>query len=165
VCKWCGSKWFIKYGKRGGRQVCFCKVCRKKFSEPKELYWHHKPNHVVIKALDLYFKEPSLRKASDYLSRYYGTYVSYGIIYRWIKKKLIWVEGPGGSGKTTLVNWLIRELMKYADKYRILPIPVRIKPRSVYNALSAIELLVECDVEEYLRGNERGRFLIVLGGV
>ena len=55
--------------------------------------------------------------------------------------------------------------MKDADKYRILPIPVRIKPRSVYNALSAIELLVECDVEEYLRGNERGRFLIVLGGV
>ena len=75
-----------------------------------------------------------------------------------LNEKLIWVDGPGGSGKTTLVSWLIRELMENTDKYRILLIPVRIKPRSVYNAFSAIELLVKCGVEEYLGGNEIGRF-------
>ena len=75
------------------------------------------------------------------------------------RKELIWVDGPSGSGKTTLVSWLVRELMKGVDKYRVLPILVRIKPRSVYDAFSAIELLVESGVRDYLKGDDVGRFL------
>ena len=76
-----------------------------------------------------------------------------------LKNKLTWVDGPGGSGKSTLVSWLVRELVKEVDKYRILPIPVRIKPRSIGNVSDAIKLLVESGVRDYLKGDEAGKFL------
>jgi len=83
TCKFCGCIYVIKYGKKKGRQIYMCKSCGRRFIEPKELSWHYKPDHVVVRALDLYFKGLSLRKVSDYLMKYDGIYVSYGTVYRW----------------------------------------------------------------------------------
>ena len=74
----------------------------------------------------------------------------------------IWVSGPGGAGKTTLVNWLTKHLLEHPDQYKIFPIYIKLKPmplKAITSAREAIEFLAENGAKEYFKGRNIREFL------
>jgi transposase-like protein len=111
-CKWCGSKFIIKYGNESGKQVYKCKECERKFVLDEGFKKMKYEPKIITIALDLYFKGTSLRKISDHLKQFYGLDVHFSTLYRWINKyvKLIGEYAdsliPKLSGK-----WNVDEMM------------------------------------------------------
>jgi len=85
-CTHCGSKNYIKYGKKNGRQHYMCKECNRKFVD--NLYFERlkADPKIICLTLDLYFKGVSLRKISDHLKQFYNLDISYVTVFRWIDR-------------------------------------------------------------------------------
>ena len=91
VCKKCHSaKYLVKYGVRpnqsGPAQKLYCKRCKTWSTDRGGFERMKNQTIVIVSALDLYFRNVSLRQISQHLHSTFGIYVSYGAIYNWIRK-------------------------------------------------------------------------------
>jgi transposase-like protein len=91
VCKKCHSaKYLVKYGIRrnqsGPVQKLYCKRCKVWSTDRGGFERMKNQTIVIVSALDLYFRNVSLRQISQHFHSTFGIYVSYGAIYNWIRK-------------------------------------------------------------------------------
>jgi len=91
ICPHCGSgKYVVKrgfrYNRSGPRQIYYCKVCKKAFTERSPFLKMKHDAATILAALDLYFKGLSLRKVRDHLMQFYGEKVHHTTILKWIRK-------------------------------------------------------------------------------
>jgi transposase-like protein len=89
-CRYCKSSEVIKYGNRynksGKTQIYKCKSCKKIFSDNTTFPKMKHKGEIITIALDLYFKNVSLRGIKDHLRQIYGVKVSHVTILYWIRK-------------------------------------------------------------------------------
>lgn len=85
-CVHCGSIRVIHYGKRGTKQVYFCKDCKRKFGEQSLLKKVQFTPELITLTLDLYFSGLSLRKVARNISDHFNVDVGYTTIYSWIQR-------------------------------------------------------------------------------
>ncbi len=85
-CTHCGSENYTKYGKKNGKQIYMCKVCKRRFVDNMFFERIKVDPKVICVTLDLYFKGISLRKISDHLRQFYELDLHFTSIYLWIKK-------------------------------------------------------------------------------
>jgi len=85
-CARCGSIKVIHYGKRGAKQVYFCKDCKRKFGEQSLLKKVQFTPELITLTLDLYFSGLSLRKVARNVSDHLNIDVGYTTIYSWIHR-------------------------------------------------------------------------------
>lgn len=85
-CVRCGSIRVIHYGIRSGKQVYFCKDCKRKFNEQSLLKKVQFTPELITLTLDLYFSGLSLRKIARNISDHFNIHVEYTTIYSWITK-------------------------------------------------------------------------------
>ena len=85
-CKFCHSQNFIRYGKKNGKQVYFCKDCNRKFVDNTDFENMKYNPKVIALTLDLYFKGVSLRKIKQHLKQFYNLNIGHMSVYRWIEK-------------------------------------------------------------------------------
>lgn len=89
-CRFCKSKEVIKRGfrnnKTGKVQIYSCKSCKKVYSENTTFFKMKNKGEVICTALDLYFKNVSLRKISDHLQQIHGKRISHVTILKWVRK-------------------------------------------------------------------------------
>jgi transposase-like protein len=85
-CVRCGSIRVIHYGKRGAKQVYFCKDCKRKFGEQSLLKKVQFTPELITLTLDLYFSGLSLRKVARNVSDHLNVNVGYTTIYSWIQR-------------------------------------------------------------------------------
>lgn len=90
VCPTCKSTFIEKagyrYNKNGTVQRYRCKTCGKWFRDPHVLEGSRFSAEIVSTAIDLYCRGLSLREVSEHFASAYGTKISYGTIYSWLKK-------------------------------------------------------------------------------
>lgn len=91
-CSVCGSahiqKWGWKYRKDGSRVQRFkCISCSHRWNAKNEGFEKMRTNpHAITVALDLYFKNVSLRKIVDHLKQFERVNVSHVAVLKWIQK-------------------------------------------------------------------------------
>jgi putative transposase len=85
-CKFCHSTDFIKYGKKNGKQVYYCKSCKRKFMNNLDFENMKYNPKIIALTLDLYFQGLSLRKIKHHLKQFYNLNIGHMSVYRWIEK-------------------------------------------------------------------------------
>jgi transposase-like protein len=87
-CKFCGSVNVVYYGRNAKNvQQCFCKRCRRKFSDNKSLPKARSPMAHQAAALSLFYGGMSLKDIRTHLSQEYKNYsVSRSTLERWIDR-------------------------------------------------------------------------------
>jgi transposase-like protein len=85
-CIRCGSIRVINYGKRGAKQVYYCKDCKSKFNEQSLLKKVQFTPELITLTMDLYFSGLSLRKVARNVSEHLNVKVGYTTIYSWIQR-------------------------------------------------------------------------------
>jgi transposase-like protein len=85
-CVRCGSIRVIHYGKRGVKQVYYCKDCKRKFNEQSLLKKVQFTPELITLTMDLYFSGLSLRKVARNVSEHLNVKVGYTTIYSWIQR-------------------------------------------------------------------------------
>lgn len=89
-CRYCKSNEVIRYGNRNNKackiQIYKCKSCKKIFSDNTTFPKMKHKGEIITVALDLYFKNMSLRGVKDHLRQIYGVKVSHVTILFWIRK-------------------------------------------------------------------------------
>jgi len=89
-CRYCKSNEVIKYGNRNNKsgkiQIYKCNSCKKILSDNTTFPKMKHKGEIITVALDLYFKNMSLRGVKDHLRQIYGVKVSHVTILFWIRK-------------------------------------------------------------------------------
>lgn len=85
-CKFCNSTNITKYGKKNGKQVYFCKSCKRRFVDNVDFENMKYNPKIIALTLDLYFQGLSLRKISNHLKQFYELNISHKSVYNWIEK-------------------------------------------------------------------------------
>jgi transposase-like protein len=89
-CRYCKGKEVVKYGFRNNRngknQLFMCKKCKKIFSENTTFPRMRHKGEVITAALDLYFKNVSLRRIKDHLKQIHGVDVTHVTILNWVRR-------------------------------------------------------------------------------
>ncbi len=86
VCRYCGSKNVVKYGKYNEVQYLWCKDCKRKFTEKDTLFRMKVPINQIATAIGTYYDGLSQNKIAGQLKRIYGTDVSDFAIYNWLER-------------------------------------------------------------------------------
>lgn len=111
-CTHCGSENYIKYGKKNGKQVYMCKVCKSRFVD--NLYFERlkvEPKIICV-ILDLYFKGISLRKITDHLKQFYDLKIHFTTVFHWIEKYVEIMNSYVSQFKPQLgISWNADEMM------------------------------------------------------
>jgi transposase-like protein len=88
-CRFCGGTALVKAGVRRNKkhpsQRYACKQCRKRFVENNGFLRKRYSGEVIVRALDLYVKDVTLRGISTHIQEFYGRKPNPATIYRWIK--------------------------------------------------------------------------------
>ncbi|MFQ6020919.1 MAG: IS6 family transposase [Candidatus Aenigmatarchaeota archaeon] len=89
-CRYCKNEKVVKYGfrknKKGKTQIYMCKSCKKIFSENTTFSKMKHKGLIITTALDLYFKNVSLRRIQDHLKQVHNVNVTHVTILNWIRK-------------------------------------------------------------------------------
>lgn len=89
-CRYCRSADTVRHGKRknarGENQVFMCKACGRFYSESTSFAKMKSKGEIICAALDLYFKNVSLRKVQDHIKQIHGRKVSHVTILKWVRK-------------------------------------------------------------------------------
>lgn len=89
-CSYCKSKDITKYGIRknkwGKVQLYKCKCCSRTFSQNTTFSKMKHKGEIITTAIDLYFKNVSLRKIEDHLKQAHGVNVTHVTILNWVRK-------------------------------------------------------------------------------
>lgn len=111
-CTHCSCENYNKYGKKNGKQIYYCKECKRRFVD--NLYFERlkaDPKIICI-TLDLYFKGISLRKISDHLKQFYELDIHFTTVFYWIKKYIIIMDEYVRQFKPNLSDiWNVDEMM------------------------------------------------------
>jgi putative transposase len=83
-CKYCGSKNLWLYGKYKGKQLFFCRDCKRKFAGNFALPKMRSPVSHVGDALQSYFSGMSLNEVKQNMEQQYHYSPSVSTIYRWL---------------------------------------------------------------------------------
>jgi putative transposase len=85
-CKYCGSKNLWLYGKYKGKQLFFCRDCKRKFTGNFALPKMRSPVSWVGDALQSYFSGMSLNEVKQNMEQQYHYSPSTSTIYRWLDR-------------------------------------------------------------------------------
>jgi putative transposase len=85
-CKYCGSKNLWLYGKYKGKQLFFCRDCKRKFTGNFALPKMRSPVSHVGDALQSYFSGMSLNEVKQNMEQQYNYSPSVSTIYRWLDR-------------------------------------------------------------------------------
>ena len=85
-CKYCGSKNLWLYGKYKGKQLFYCRDCKRKFTGNFALPKMRSPVSQVGDALQSYFSGMSLNEVKQNMEQQYGYSPSVSTIYRWLDR-------------------------------------------------------------------------------
>ena len=111
-CTHCGSEEYVKYGKKNGKQISYCKECKMRFVD--NLYFERikADPKVICVTLDLYFKGISLRKISNHLKQFYDLDIHFTTVFHWIKNYIIIMDEYVRQFKPQLSDiWNVDEMM------------------------------------------------------
>jgi putative transposase len=100
-CKYCGSKNLWLYGKYKGKQLFYCRDCKRKFTGNFALPKMRSPVSHVGDALHSYFSGMSLNEVKYNLEQQYNDSPSVSTIYRWINR---FIEAAKDKVKGTKPN-------------------------------------------------------------
>ena len=85
-CKYCGSNAVSKYGKYGGTQLYWCKICKRKFKADDTLFHMKISPEYVARALDMYYTGDSISDICEHFRNADGYYPSKSVVFGWIDK-------------------------------------------------------------------------------
>jgi len=85
-CKYCGSKNLWLYGKYKGKQLFFCRDCKRKFTGNFALPKMRSPVSYVGDALQSYFSGMSLNEIRQNIEQLHNYSPSVSTIYRWLDR-------------------------------------------------------------------------------
>ena len=85
-CKYCGSKNLWLYGKYKGKQLFYCRDCKRKFTGNFALPKMRSPVRHVGDALQSYFSGMSLNEVKQNMEQQYNYSPSVSTIYRWLDR-------------------------------------------------------------------------------
>jgi putative transposase len=85
-CKYCGSKNLWLYGKYKGKQLFYCRDCKRKFTGNFALPKMRSPVSQVGDALQSYFSGMSLNEVKQNMEQQYNYSPSVSTIYRWLDR-------------------------------------------------------------------------------
>ena len=85
-CKYCGSKNLWLYGKYKGKQLFYCRDCKRKFTGNFALPKMRSPVSHVGDALQSYFSGMSLNEVKQNMEQQYNYSPSVSTIYRWLDR-------------------------------------------------------------------------------
>jgi transposase-like protein len=83
VCKWCGSKDIMKYGKSGGVQEYLCKECGRKFTNRDMPFAKRSTTEQIGTSISSYYDGLSFADVARHLSES-GNPVNESTVYRWV---------------------------------------------------------------------------------
>jgi transposase-like protein len=90
LCRYCKSQNTVKYGHRNNRkgkiQVYKCISCNRTFTDNTTFLRMRHKGEVITVALDLYFKNVSLRRIQDHLKQIHGVNVTHVTILNWVRR-------------------------------------------------------------------------------
>jgi transposase-like protein len=117
ICRKCNSdKFLVKYGFRhnqsGPVQKVYCRRCKKWSTNRGGFEKMRTQTLAILSALDLYFRNVSLREIAQHLKSTFGVDVTYGTVYNWIRKyvELVYDYTRGLKG-ITMGRWLADETL------------------------------------------------------
>lgn len=86
LCKFCGSKRVVKYGKKGDTQYYLCRDCKRTFAGNNALPGMRYPPDRIATALRLFYEGLSLDKIRRELDHLYHVYPSDSTVYEWVMR-------------------------------------------------------------------------------
>jgi transposase-like protein len=86
TCKYCGSNAVVKYGKYRGKQLYWCKVCKRKFKGDDALFHMKIKPEYVSRALSEYYTGMSIADIANTLGQETGYKPSKHTVYNWLVK-------------------------------------------------------------------------------
>lgn len=81
LCKFCGDKDVVRYGKKGDVQYFMCKVCSRKFADNNAPEQMRYSVDVVGSAINMFYEGLSVRKIQRHLQQDNGSSPSPSMIY------------------------------------------------------------------------------------
>jgi len=121
ICRFCGSKNFMRYGKRINklriRQTYKCRSCGRRFTRDDGfLYKRHDPDLITL-SLDLWSKGLSLRQIRDHIHNFHDIRVAHTSILGWIQKYGEVIDNFTEALRPDLAgNWTADELVHYFNR-------------------------------------------------
>lgn len=85
-CKGCDSAATVKYGTYKGKQLYWCKVCKRKFKADDNPFHMHVPASQISSALSMYYEGMSLAAIQRHFQQEQGIRPSSATIYEWVEK-------------------------------------------------------------------------------
>lgn len=85
-CKYCRSDTVIKYGVEDGTQFYYCKVCKRKFSNPNSIPKMHYTTSDIWKAINMYYEGMSLNEIRRAFIIQCERYISKVSAYNWVNR-------------------------------------------------------------------------------
>lgn len=86
TCKNCGSSDIYKFGTYKGKQLYYCKACKRKFKADDTQFHAKYPIEWESSAVDMYFRGMSYKDVREHLQVQYGYSPSKSVIGKWIVK-------------------------------------------------------------------------------
>lgn len=86
ICKLCGSNAVVKFGSYKGKQLYWCKVCKRKFKADDTTFHMKTPANQVSSALSMYYEGMSIEAIRRQLQQEHGKRPSSATVYEWIQK-------------------------------------------------------------------------------
>jgi hypothetical protein len=110
LCKYCGEKAVVKYGKYKNQQRYFCKLCKRKYKSPDYLFHMKMPLIIVSNVLDKFYRGLTIFEIIKCLKEDCRYTPSRSLIHRWINKYTIAAEQYFmGQHPVCGDTWLINE--------------------------------------------------------
>jgi len=85
-CKYCNSNAVVKFGTYKGKQLYWCKVCKRKFKGDDALFHMKVKPEYVSHALSEYYSGMSIGDIANTMKQETGYYPSKHIVYNWVDK-------------------------------------------------------------------------------
>jgi len=92
LCKYCGEKAVVKYGKYKNQQRYFCKLCKRKYRSPDYLFHMKMPLIFVSNVLDKFYRGLTIFEIIKCMKEDCQYTPSRSLIHRWINKYTIAAE-------------------------------------------------------------------------
>ena len=86
TCKHCGNGGLLKYGTYKGKQLYWCKICKRKIKADDTTFHMKTPANQVTSALNMYYEGMSIKAIRRNLQQEHGNMPSTATIYEWIQK-------------------------------------------------------------------------------
>lgn len=116
TCKYCGRGGVVKFGTHKGKQLYWCKACRRKFRANKNLFGMRTPTKQIATALNCYYEGMSIKAIRRHLQQEYGDTPSTATIYEWIMRYTQYaIDSAEGYKPKVGDTWIADETMIEVD--------------------------------------------------